>query len=100
VVALIRRLWTGGMPLAKAFWEYAILYGLLLNGLTTLAAFALYTTDLPSWLGLAMFLLPLPYNLFIGVAVWRSAGRYAGPRHWADAARVAVVLWLVLVTLI
>lgn len=99
MIALVRRLWAGDMPLVKAFWDYAILYGLVLNGLTTIAALALYTTDLPAAVGFAVFLLPLPYNLFVLVAVWRSAARYAGPRHWAEAARI-VVVWVVVVTLI
>lgn len=100
MIALVRRLWAGDMPLVKAFWDYAILYGLVLNGLTTIAALALYTTDLPAAVGFAVFLLPLPYNLFVLVAVWRSAARYAGPRHWAEAARIVVVVWVVVVTLI
>ncbi len=95
----LRRLWTGEMPLARAFWEYAIVYGFVLNLFTTIASFALLTTDASPVLALAIFLLPMPYNLLVLVAVWRAAARYAGPNHWAVFARVAVVLWVLLVTL-
>lgn len=96
----LRRLWTGEVPLARAFWEYAVVYGFVLNLFTTIASFALLTTDAPTIFGLGLFLLPMPYNLFMLVAVWRAAARYAGPLHWASFARVAVVLWVLLVTLV
>lgn len=95
----LSRLWAGEMPLARAFWEYAIVYGFVLNLFTTIASFALLTADASSALALIIFFLPMPYNLFVLVAVWRAAARYAGPRHWAGFARMAVVLWVLLVTL-
>lgn len=97
---LIRRLWSGDMPLVRAFWDVAVIGGLLLNASTSIAAFALFTTELSAWVGVAVFLLPLPYNLLAVVAVWRSAARYPGPRHWATAARIAVLLWIATVTLV
>jgi hypothetical protein len=99
-VGTLRRLWAGEVPLARAFWEYAMVYGFVLNLFTTIASFALLTTDAPAAFGLAIFFLPMPYNLFVLVAVWRAAARYVGPRHWASYARVAVVLWVLLVTLV
>src|SRR3546814_8736670 len=77
------------VSLARAFWEYAVVYGFVLNLFTTIASFALLTTDAPAAFGLAIFFLPMPYNLFVLVAVWRAAARYVGPRHWASYARVA-----------
>jgi hypothetical protein len=35
---LIKDLWAGDVALARAFWEFAILYGLVVNLTTTLAA--------------------------------------------------------------
>jgi hypothetical protein len=34
----------------------------------------------------------VPYNIVATVDVWRAAGRYAGPPHWAQAARVVTVV--------
>jgi hypothetical protein len=87
-------LWAGQLSLARAFWEYAILYGLLVNMLATIASLAMLTADAPAALALLIFLVPLPYNILVLVAVWRSAGRYQGAPIWADLARAAVVLWV------
>jgi hypothetical protein len=51
-----------------------------------------------AWVALA-FAIPIPYNLFVVVAVWRSAGRYPGPQKWADFARIGAVFWMIGLTL-
>ena len=51
-------------------------------------------------LAVVAFALPIPYNVFVAVAVWRSADRYQGSKAWADAARVATVIWAVVLTAI
>ena len=90
---IVRRLWAGEVPLGRAFWSYAIIGGTALNGVTTLLAMALVAMDAPAVLAVVAFGLPIPYNLLLLVAVWRSAGAYQGPRLWADLARVAIVIW-------
>ena len=94
------RLWVGEVGLARAFWQYAIAYGLLVNLIATGLAFAVVASDGPAVLAVAIFFLPLPYNVLAVVIVWRSAARYQGDGRWADVARVAVILWAVLVTLV
>lgn len=88
---LVRDLWAGDVPLAKAFWEYAVLYAILLNALTTMGSFALWSQG---WMasGLIVHLLPVPYAALCYVAVWRAAGKYPGDRKWAGMARVAVAV--------
>jgi hypothetical protein len=93
------RLWRGDVALARAFWNYAIVYGSLANLTTTIAALAAYLAGLPAVLAVAIFFLPLPYNVLIVVAVWRSADRYPGPPIWATLARPAVVIWAMIATL-
>lgn len=87
------RLWRGEMPLKSAFWDYAILYGVPLNLLSTFVFLLLSSQDAHPALGLAVNVLPLPYNLLVLVGVWRSAAHYQGPAHWIDVARGAVVVW-------
>ncbi len=87
------------MPLGRAFWLYAIVYGTLANLVATLLALATVSSGLPAWLAVAVFLLPLPYNVTAAVGTWRSAGRYSGNPLWATAARVAVVVWVITATL-
>jgi hypothetical protein len=93
------RLWRGEVAMARAFWEYALAYGSLANLITTMLALAVLMSGLPV-LAVAIFLLPLPYNVLMIVAVWRSAGRYHGAPMWATLARGAVVVWAVLATLV
>ena len=50
-------------------------YGFLLNFVTSLVFFAQLANDTNMvWVALA-FAVPIPYNIFAVVAVWRSAGR-------------------------
>lgn len=88
---LVRDLWTGNVPLATAFWEYAILYAILLNAASTIGSLALWSMDQMA-LGLIAHVLPTPYAVLTFVAVWRAAGKYQGDPKWAGMARVAIVL--------
>ena len=95
---MIGRLWRGEVSLPRTFWEYAILYGTILNMLTTAAMFAAVAAGLPVLVALAVHLLATPYNIFVVVAVWRSAARYRGPPHWPMLARAAAIAWAVIAT--
>ncbi len=90
----VKQLWTGAFPLGQAFWQYAVAYGLSLNLVTTLAFFALLLNDANMVLVVLGFVSPVPYNIFMVVAVWRSADRYRGPKRWAELARVGTVIWM------
>jgi hypothetical protein len=92
------RLWRGEVGMARVFWEYAIAFGTLANLITTGAALAVLLAGFPV-LAVAVFFLPLPYNVLIVVAVWRSADRYRGPPIWATLARVVVILWATIATI-
>lgn len=94
----IADLWHGRVPLARAFWEYAIIYGSIANLVFTLAAFGALAQDWFAF-GLLLFLVPLPYNLLMAVSVWRSAARYEGARGWAMLARISVIVWAAIATL-
>jgi hypothetical protein len=92
-------LWYGRVPLARIFWDYAIIVGSLVNLATTLAALAAFANGLPVALGLLIHFLPIPYNLLMVVGVWRSAGKYRGARIWAALARMLILVWAALATL-
>jgi hypothetical protein len=100
VSGLALRLWHGELGLSRTFWEYAILYGTLANLATTAASFAVLAGGISGWAALIVFMLPVPYNIFIVVAVWRSADRYPGNVAWANAARIVVVAWALVVSLV
>lgn len=56
-------------------------------------ALMLYAVGVPAWLSLALWALPIPYNLTIFTAVWIAAGRERDPaKGWI--ARAIALGWL------
>jgi hypothetical protein len=98
MINLAKNLWEGRVPLKETFWRYAVVYGLLVNLVTSLLFLALLVKDAVPVLLAAAFVLPIPFNLFLIVAVWRSADRYRGPGKWADRARVGAAIWLLILS--
>lgn len=93
-------LWAGRLPLAEAFWLWAVAGGLALNLAASALTLAALAAGLPGGLAVAVHLLPAPVNAVLAVGVWRSAARYEGPHHWAEGARVSAVAWAGLLMLI
>jgi len=98
VKAWLVDLWNGRVPLARAFWEYAIIYGSALSLIFTLASLFAFSQDWHT-LGIAFFLTPVPYNLLMVVAVWRSAARYEGAPIWSTLARALIIVWAAIASL-
>jgi hypothetical protein len=95
----LRRLWQGELPLADAFWNWAVIGGIVVNGLTTLGFLALIVAEQTMAAFVIGYLFSVPYNIVATVGVWRSAGRYQGDRRWADTARIVTVVGMVLLSL-
>lgn len=89
----MKALWKGQIPLARAFWGYAIIYGTLANLIATVAALMLAVVKVPPAVPVCVFLIPAPYIIVAATGVWRSAESYDGPRRWAILARVTAVFW-------
>lgn len=96
----IADLWSGRVPLADAFWTYAIFWGFLINMATTLTSLGLVVADVPGWVAAVAHFAPLPWNLLVLVAVWRSAGRPEVPQSLRLAARSAIVVWSAILTVV
>ncbi|MGZ8997069.1 MAG: hypothetical protein ACXW3P_11380 [Rhodospirillales bacterium] len=96
----ITDLWRGHVPLADAFWTYAIFWGFLINMATTLASLALVVADVPGWIAGVVHFAPLPWNLLALVAVWRSAGRPEVPQGMRVVARSVIVAWSAFLTIV
>ena len=93
-------LWNGRLPLARAFWDFAIIYGTGANLVGSAGALAAVVLGLPGAVALAIHLLPLAYVAVAVVGVARSAGRYAGPPIWATLAKAAVLVWAALMVVV
>lgn len=86
------RLWRGELPLPVAFWTWAVAGGLAVNVTTSLAFLILIAHDQPIAALIVGYALSVPYNILATVGVWRAAAHYAGPQHWAQAARLVTVV--------
>lgn len=84
-------LWAGRMSLGRAFWGYALVGGLLINGYATLVSFMIIAAGGSDLLAVAMHLLPVPWNVVATVGVWRSAARTDVSRGRALAARCGAI---------
>ena len=92
----LRRLWQGDLPLDQAFWNWAVIGGLVVNVATSVAFLALVMNGYTAAAFLAGYAVSIPYNILATVGVWRSAARYPGDRRWADLARIVTVAGMVL----
>jgi hypothetical protein len=90
----------GRLPLARAFWVYAILYGTIANLAASVAALAAQVAETPDLVAIALFLSPIPYTLIAVVGVWRSAENDASAGRLSSTARVAVVAWAIVMVLV
>jgi hypothetical protein len=91
--------WHGEEPLPTAFWNWAVIGGILVNVATSALFLALIMHSRPTLALLIGYGVSLPYNLFATVGVWRSADRYEGERKWADLAKTATVIGMLLLSL-
>lgn len=90
----LRRLWRGELPLAEAFWTWAIAIGLTINIAALLITLILVTEDRPLAGLMVGHGVTLPYNVTAAVGVWRSAARHAD-RSSAMTARIVTVIMMV-----
>ena len=91
---MIARMWRGEHDLHDTFWRYTIMYGLLVNIVTSIAFVTLVTGGHPAMASIVGYGFSLPYNIFVVVAVWRSASRYQGMQTTSAFMRVVAILWM------
>jgi len=94
------RLWNGELPLESAFWNWAVLGGLVVNALSSALFLILISDEQPILALIVGYVLPIPYNMVAAVGVWRAAGRYTGERKWADLARIVTLVGMILLSVI
>lgn len=94
----LQRLWRGDIALADAFWNWAVIGGLIVN-LTSSGLFLwLLTVERPVLAFLAGYALSIPYNIIVAAGVWRAADRHTGDRRWAEAARIITLSAMILLS--
>ncbi len=98
VVAFFASRWRGTCPLNVLFWRDMMVVATAISLVSTFAALMMLGFKAPTPLAIATHFAPLPYNLFLFLAVWRTADR-AG-QATAAAAKTGATLWLILATLL
>lgn len=89
----LARRWRGEVPLRRLFWRDMLMVGTLVNLLATFAALMAAATGAPMAVAVALHFAPIPYNVFLFMALWRLPGRPA-------AAATVAALWLALMTVL
>ena len=87
------------MPLADAFWTWAVAGGLAVNVFTTIGFLWLLMAGQTLAAFVVGYGLSVPYNLLAAVGVWRAAGRPDADPRWAGAARLAVAVGMTILSL-
>lgn len=90
--------WRGRVPLARLFWRDMVLVGSAINAATTIAALAVLGLKAPTAAALAFHFAPLPYNLFLFLAVWRTAEKKTLATAWI--AQLGAAAWLIAATML
>lgn len=85
------RRWRGQVVWQRLFWRDMLAVGSVLNLAASFGALALLALGAPGALAAALHFAPVPYNLFLFIALWRLAQRPA------PVVGLALV-WLVVVT--
>ena len=90
--------WQGLVPLDRLFWRDLVVVGTAINVASSVVALILLGLKLPLALVLAVHFSPVPYNIFLTLAVWRTAEKAAGAK--ASAMMLGSALWLILVVVV
>lgn len=88
--------WRGDVPMSRLFWWDMAVVGSAVNVVTTIAALVALAMKVSTPVALAIHLLALPYNLFLFLAVWRTAEKRTPKTAWV--AQLGAAAWLILAT--
>jgi len=87
-----RSRWLGQVPIDRLFWRDMMLVGTGINVASSAAALILLGLKMPLGLVLAVHFAPVPYNIFLTIAVWRTAEK-SGAK--ASLMLLGSALWLI-----
>jgi hypothetical protein len=82
------RHWRGELPLGQSFWQNGVIVGLVIM----VVLIGVREDALFRWWIAVGLIIDVPIIVWQLVGIWRSAGRYAGPRRWSILARIGAVI--------
>ncbi|MFS2327914.1 hypothetical protein U2P60_21445 [Brucella sp. H1_1004] len=86
------------VALRTLFWRDMIAVGTTLSLACLAVSLLLAASEVPIWLVVVVFLLPLPYNAFMWHCVWQAADRHAAFDKLVI--RTAASAWLLIVVFV
>lgn len=92
------RRWRGWASVGTVFWRDMLIIGTGINLVTSFVSLMALGFKTPTWVAMAIFFSPLPYNVFLVIALWRCLE--IQPTRYAGTARIAALMWLAIVTVI
>jgi hypothetical protein len=93
-----RSRWHGAVSLDRLFWRDQVVVGTAINVASSVVALILLGLKLPLAVVLAVHFAPVPYNIFLTLAVWRVAEKAGGAK--ASLMMLGSALWLILVVVV
>lgn len=99
---MIKRLWRGEIPLWKTFWFYGVLPQLFVSIFNPILVKILAHSIViyMIYIFALCILMGFIYPVIIFVAIWRSAGKYAGRKIWVWLSKVSVIAMVVIFLLV
>lgn len=90
--SFFRSRWLGQVPIDRLFWRDMLLVGTGISIASSVVALVLLGLKMPLGLVLAVHFAPVPYNIFLTIAVWRTAEK-SGAK--ASLMLVGSALWFI-----
>ena len=90
--SFFRSRWLGQVPIDRLFWRDMLLVGTGISIASSVVALILLGLKIPLGLVLAVHFAPVPYNIFLTIAVWRTAEK-SGAK--ASLMLLGSALWLI-----
>jgi hypothetical protein len=95
-IGFIKRLFRGDVSLVITYWFFAFfILNVVFNVAFELVEYnyvKIYSSVIGKWLSYGFDAFILLYNIFILVALWRSAEKYRGGKKWISVVRFIVVI--------
>ncbi|MEO3999117.1 hypothetical protein [Mesorhizobium sp. CAU 1732] len=90
--------WNGTAPFGTLFWRDMMVIATLISLAMLGVSLAVLEMGYPTWLAIAAFLLPIPWNTFLVACVFRTVD--AQSHRYGFIAKLAAILWFLIAAIL